>query len=290
MPALLLATLALAFGGPVLDPDHTATPDRPDLVNGSFTVQRGGVQVELGVNADLRPGNHRPLPVGIPTAMRIGITDRLELRLFDGETAEWVAPGGEIEPRQGFGAKLRLVDEDIDRWTPAIALQPLMHVGLKRGLMPVTELTLIISQPFGRFVLLDINIGGEYELSAPNNESFGGLVAGSLGVQVHPRVLLYDEVYLVGQPNVARSMRYGTDGGLIISLHPHFALDVAGRVERYGGRLGGALLGGITALLVRPCHPALRNFEKRPLCRRKLRERPHREDTESERTSPAASS
>jgi hypothetical protein len=268
MTSVLAFATALAFDGPLLDPDHTATPDRPDLVNGAFTVQRGGVQVEVGVNADLGAQGHRALPLGIPTVLRVGITDRFELRLFDGETAEWVEPGGDIEPRQGFGAKIRLVDEDIDRWTPAIGLQPLVQIGLRRDLLPVGELTLIVSQPFGRFVLLDFNLGAEYELGVSQRDAFGGLVAGSLGVQVHPRVLLYDEVYLVGQPNVRASMRYGTDGGLVVSLHRHFAIDFAARIERYGGRYGAALLGGVTALLVRPCHPTI-NARRRPLCRRK---------------------
>jgi hypothetical protein len=268
----LLAGL-VGLGEPVPTPtpepesDHTVVSDRPDFANSSLTVPRGGVQVEVGINADVTPGGPRSFPLGVPTAIRIGVTPRFELRLFDAESAEWVDHDGQLEPREGFGAKLRLVDENVGRWTPAVALQPLLLVGLRRDLLPSGELTLIITQPFGELVMLDMNFGGEYELGAPHHQAFGGFVAGSVGVQVHPSTLLYTEVYVTGTTNVSRSLRWGTDGGAVISLTPRFAIDFAARIERFGGRTAVGVLSGVTGLLLPPCHRATRFTTRRPMCK-----------------------
>ena len=273
-PLLLAALVVLGEPDPSddIDPaDHTVVSDRPDFANSSITVPRGGLQLEVGVKADLTPGGSRRFPVGIPTAIRLGITRRLELRFFDAETAGWIDHRGAIEPRESFGAKVRLLDEDWKRWRPAVALQPLMQIGFQRGVLPVADLTLIVTQPFGELVMLDMNFGGEYELGSPHHQSVGGFVAGSLGVQVHPSTLLYTEVYVTGTSNIARSLRWGTDGGLVVSLTPRFAVDLAARVERFGGRTAVALLSGVTGLLVLPCHPSQRLTTRRPVCRLRAR-------------------
>lgn len=270
MAALFACWLALA-GDPEPDDDpdpsdHTVVSDRPDFANSSITVPRGGLQVELGLNADVTPGGARRFPVGIPTAIRIGVTRRFELRLFDAETAEWADHEGRVEAREAFGAKLRFVDEDWRRWRPAVALQPLMLIGIQRGVMPVAELTLIVTQPFGELVMLDFNLGAEYELGA-YREALGGFLAGSLGVQVHPSTLLYTELYVAGTSHVPSSLRWGGDGGLVVSLTPRFAIDFAARLERFGPRTAVALISGVTGLLLRPCHPSERSTTRRPLCR-----------------------
>jgi hypothetical protein len=267
LPWLQTCALALGDASPEPESDHTVVSDRPDFANSSLTVPRGGVQIEVGINADVTPDGARPFPLGVPTAVRIGITPRFELRLFDAESAEWVDQDGQIEPREGFGAKLRLLDEDVKRWRPAVALQPLLLLGLHRALLPSGELTLIITQPFGDRVMLDANFGGEYELGAPPDQAWSGFVAGSVGVQVHPSTLLYTEVYVAGTANMQRSLRWGTDGGAVISLTPRFAIDFAARVERFGGRTAVALLSGVTGLVLAPCHRATRFTTKRPMCK-----------------------
>lgn len=268
---MLALAYALLLGEPATEPDpadHTVVTDRPDFANSSITVPRGGLQVEVGVNADVTPKGSRGFPLGIPTAVRFGVTRHLELRFFDGESAEWLDHVGTLEVREAFGAKWRLVDEDVKSWRPAIALQPLLHIGFNRNVRPVAELTLIVTQPFGELVMLDMNFGGEYEAGSPRHRAFGGFLAGSVGVQVHRDVLLYTELYISGTTNVARSLRWGGDGGFVVSLTPRFAVDLAARLERYGRRPGAAMLGGLTALLFRPCHPTATS-RRRPLCRQK---------------------
>ncbi len=263
----LLITAVMADPSELPDvPDHTATPDRPDFANGVFTVARGGWQLELGGNLDLSRRSPSRLPLGLPTAIRIGITDRLELRAFDAETAEWIGPGGEVDPREGFGAKLRLVDEQPRRWIPGIGLQPMAYVGLRRDVLPAGEFTFIVSQPFGRSTTLDLNFGGELELVRRGAPQRGGLFAASLGVQAHPRLLAFGEFYVSGSQR-PQTRRLGGDAGVVVSLTARFAFDVAARVEDYGGRRAITALAGITALVVAPCHHSTQKTTRRWLCR-----------------------
>lgn len=264
VPLLITALWADPSEAPDV-PDHTATPDRPDFANGVFTVARGGWQLELGGNVDLSRRRPSRLPLGLPTAIRIGITDRLELRAFDAETAEWIGPGGEVDPREGFGAKLRLVDEQPQRWIPGIGLQPMAYIGLRRDLLPAGEFTFIVSQPFGRLTTLDLNFGGELELVRRGAPQGGGLFAASLGVQAHPRVLAFGEFYVSGSSQ-RQTRRIGGDAGLVVSLTARFAVDAAVRAEDYGGRSGVTALAGITALVIAPCHHSTQKTTRRWLC------------------------
>jgi hypothetical protein len=247
--------------------DHIVATDRPDFANSSLTVPRGGWQLEIGMNAGLLRVAKHPLPLGIPTTLRVGITNRFELRLFDSETAEWISPFNNVEPRESFGGKLRLVDDDPDRWTPAVALQPLFLVGLRRDVLPAGELTLIVSQPLGHRVMLDTNFGLEYEIGSPVSRAWEGLVAGSVSVQLHARAVLYSELYVTGTPYFSPTLRWGGDGGFIFVLTRHLAVDVAARLERYGHRTASSVLTGLTALLVPPCPIGKGRASKRAICR-----------------------
>lgn len=77
--------------------------DRPGLADGSTTVPRGVAQLETGVTADGGDEEH----VTLPTLIRYGITDRLELRV-DSDVVGWTSGDSEIAPvSAGFKLALR---------------------------------------------------------------------------------------------------------------------------------------------------------------------------------------
>lgn len=77
--------------------------DRPGLADGSTTVPRGVAQLETGVTADGGDEEHLTLP----TLIRYGITDRLELRV-DSDVVGWTSGDSEIAPvSAGFKLALR---------------------------------------------------------------------------------------------------------------------------------------------------------------------------------------
>src|SRR5215203_773715 len=78
--------------------------DRPGLADGSSTVSRGVVQLETGVTGE---GGDEEL-FTLPTLVRYGITDRLELRIAS-DVVGWASDGGDIAPVTA-GFKLRLRD------------------------------------------------------------------------------------------------------------------------------------------------------------------------------------
>lgn len=84
--------------------DATIVADRPGLADGSTTVPRGVAQLETGVTADGGDEEHLTLP----TLVRYGITDRLELRI-DSDVVGWTSGDADVAPVSA-GFKLRLRD------------------------------------------------------------------------------------------------------------------------------------------------------------------------------------
>jgi hypothetical protein len=78
--------------------------DRPGLADGSTTVGRGVVQLETGVTGE---GGDEEL-FTLPTLVRYGITDRLELRIAS-DVLGWHSDGSDVAPVSA-GFKLRLRD------------------------------------------------------------------------------------------------------------------------------------------------------------------------------------
>jgi hypothetical protein len=78
--------------------------DRPGLADGSTTVARGVAQLEIGVTADGGDEEH----ITLPTLVRFGITDRLELRI-DSDVVGLTSGNADIAPVSA-GFKLRLRD------------------------------------------------------------------------------------------------------------------------------------------------------------------------------------
>jgi hypothetical protein len=94
---LLVPTLAQAQ-------EESIVADRPGLADGSTTVGSGVAQLEVGVTLD---GGDEEL-FTLPTLLRYGITDRIELRIAS-DVIGWTSDDSDVAPISA-GFKLRLTD------------------------------------------------------------------------------------------------------------------------------------------------------------------------------------
>jgi hypothetical protein len=259
----LLAALALA---PPAEPPTFS--DRPDVTNGTLTVPTGAWQLETGVDAELAQRTDAS-PLAIESTLRIGIHQRAELRLLEGDLHEWITAAADEDgsfvsgttaraaaraiddvPLLEFSAKVRLTEENIRRYIPSLGLQPIIAFRppgrAYRGL-PVVALVFIVSQPFGRITMLDMNASVRVDGNVSVERMVSGYVSGSLGVQVHPRVLLYAE--LLGVVAVSRAEVLIVDGGALFTVHPRLIFDVSARVSPIGEYQSAGVSVGLTAMI-----------------------------------------
>ena len=71
--------------------------DRPDQTESSSTVTQGSIQIELGMNTQTAEDNRMKLFAGPSTLIRYGISDKVELRIFNQyESYKMELEGGSI--------------------------------------------------------------------------------------------------------------------------------------------------------------------------------------------------
>ncbi|HET6583110.1 MAG TPA: hypothetical protein VFG69_06680, partial [Nannocystaceae bacterium] len=238
----LFVALVLASPAPV-------ATDRPDVTNGTLTVPPGAWQLEVGTDVEASRLRVEQPPVALETALRIGVHQAAELRLLEGDVLEWATaatdPAGtrvrgdgrralrrsiDNAPLLEFGGKVRLTELNVRRWVPSLGMQPVLALrppGRAYRGVPVFGLAFIVSQPFGRIVVLDSNAAMRIDGNAKARRVVSGYVTGSLGVQVHPKILVYGE--LVGVLETQRAESLLADAGAIFTIAPRVAFDVAAR-------------------------------------------------------------
>ncbi len=65
-------------------------PDRPNLTNSTTLVAPGAVQIEAGIDAQVHGrAENDPFRVAMPLLIRIGLHERAELRLIEGDPWRW---------------------------------------------------------------------------------------------------------------------------------------------------------------------------------------------------------
>jgi len=115
-----VATSILGTAGVAAQPGTEAEIDfdRPGIAEGAGVVAKGRVQVEAGFQRETRnEADQRVRTLSIPTLLRVGAADRVELRI-EGDTytrEKTSAPGAPTERSEGVaptsvGAKVRLSD------------------------------------------------------------------------------------------------------------------------------------------------------------------------------------
>jgi hypothetical protein len=100
MTVLLLLVPVFTFA----QEDQSIVADRPGLADGPSTVGRGVAQVETGATGEAGDDDHLTLP----TLLRYGLSDRLELRI----DSDVISNGGDLAPLSA-GFKLRLRDAGV---------------------------------------------------------------------------------------------------------------------------------------------------------------------------------
>ncbi|MGH7389786.1 MAG: transporter [Candidatus Rokuibacteriota bacterium] len=126
LPAALALAAALLSPAVAFAQPPSVEPDRPDQTSRPTTVPRGAVQLEGGLEYErTRLAGPDDRAFHVASTLRIGLTDRLELR-FEGEP--FVRRQGDAEA-SGLGdltlsARYRFLDAREDSARPALAAQP----------------------------------------------------------------------------------------------------------------------------------------------------------------------
>jgi hypothetical protein len=255
--AMLGACVLLSTGEPLV-------PDRPDVSNGTATVPPAAVQVEAGVEIASAPRRHARPTTTPATALRIGVNARAELRLFEGDPIGWAVAGVGADPRVGFGAKVRLHDGHPDRLVPSLGLLPLVvsrrPAGAWRGDPPTLAFVVLASQPITPRLALDLNAGPRFDPAESRRRALAAMLSASLGYSAHDRVMLFVEAYGVAASRTVAA--FGADGGVLVTVTPELALDLAARTELLGDMSIG-LMFGVTGLYEGP-RPTNRRERRNP--------------------------
>jgi hypothetical protein len=228
--ALALTAHEAAPQEPV-DPARTAQEvtidaDRPHVGTGPHVVALGEVQFELGVQwqgfSDIRT-------FGSPALIRIGVADRVEVRLSsDGMLARY-QPLADVYGvgNAQLGAKIRLLG---DREEPWFSVLPMVGFGLasrEKGLgAGATDATL--TWLVGRAVRQRVHLEANYGVGAIGDDvgHFAQhLVTGAVVYQTTPRLQTYVEAaWWSLQERTGTAVGF-IDYGVIAAIRPRFLID-----------------------------------------------------------------
>lgn len=250
MHLVFLALWALLGGD---DDPRRVDPDRPTITNTASTVPRGAVQIEAGVDGQVYGrASQDEFLVATPLIVRIGLHERVELRVFDGDPVRWGL--GQTAARQqqevSLGAKILLLERG-QRTQTLLALQPqLLPVspqGKETFWAPLPALMLILSVKPGEWTV-SVNAGIK---TAPADTGrcceISDLFAASVSrTLAHQRLSLWAETYArLDFPHTELAELAG-DGGLMVWLHRRVALDAGVLVGRARRTLVVAVLAGLS--------------------------------------------
>jgi hypothetical protein len=243
--------MVMGDGSPELP---TVATDRPDATNGTFTVAPGVWQLEAGMDV-VPPGrsnNPQKPPLAVPFTLRIGITERIELRTFDGDPLPWLDASGRGGEGLSLGAKVRLNDLVPGTLRPSLGLQPYVSLpSFHPQTWPGAELGVIglWTQPLTRWLLFDIN--ASIEVGAPGRlqRSFGSLLSMSVLLEVFPRFVPYAETYALVDWRDHDGTVLAVDAGVVFLASRRISFDVAARADVVAAQPEYGLLGGISVIL-----------------------------------------
>jgi hypothetical protein len=210
---LLLLVPSLAFAQ-----DAEIAADRPGLADGSATVGRGVAQLETGVNAD--GGDDA---VTLPTLVRYGLTDRLELRV-ESDVLGWTSGQRDLAPLAA-GFKLRLRDGDVPLSLIA-SVQPPSGGGSLRSTAFEGQARLVSDIDLGKGLSLTPNAG----IALVEGGGAAAVFAGTLERQIgnaHPFVD-FETTIDHGDTSVI------ADAGIAWVVRPNTQLDVSAGVNILG--------------------------------------------------------
>ena len=238
--SLLIAALCLAHAGTAgAAEDDAISPDRPSVAESSQVVGKGRFQLETGIQWDRqRDQDVHERTLSTPTLLRIGLGERLELRIeTDGRTIVHDADpaSGQHTVTAGYadtslGVKWRLAEQSGSRPSLGVLLHADLPSGSRelrgRGVRPSLRLA------------ADWELPDDYELTVMpgvgiDSDERGaryryGVLAVELDKAFNDRLHGFAEL---AAPQVARADRGGTqavfDAGLTYLLNKDVQLDAA---------------------------------------------------------------
>jgi hypothetical protein len=224
-------------------PPPLLVPDRPDLSNGIVIVPPGAAQIEVGVEATVRPRMAPRDAVGPVTSVRVGVADGVEVRVLEGAPLQWL--DDDPDPSLGFGVKVRLLENDSGS---GLGIQPMLQsrpsVLGARFTLPAIALTLIGSHVFGPLAAVDVNLGGRLDPLRPS--VFDLFASASLGLQLHRRVLVFTEVFSAADSGPRLYVGPGCDAGVIVAIASWLSVDAAVRGSDLAEAPELAVMAGLT--------------------------------------------
>lgn len=250
---MLVSFVSLALStSPALPP---VSSDAPDYSNGTVTVPPGSVQAEVGLDVTL-PGSgriERASPLHVPTALRIGLSDRIELRAFDGEPVLEEDINRRVGGETSFGLKIRFNDVAPTSRRPSLGIQTFAELATVRALRDLDTLalgaTLLWTQTVTRWLVFDANLGAELGVGE-RNVPVQGLAAISWQVVASSRWIPYAEVYVEMPMHAPETIDFGGDAGLVAVVSQRVAFNAAGRVTFLAEGPDYGLLAGVAVRLL----------------------------------------
>lgn len=232
----------------------TVTADRPDATNGTFTVAPGVWQLEAGMDLVVPPAatsDPERAPLAVPFTLRIGISERIELRTLDGDLLPWLHPRGRGGEGRALGAKVRLLDTLPGRRRPSLGLQPYAAwASWNPRTWQGTALGVVglWTQSLASWLAFDVN--ASLDLGVPGHPGpLASLFSISTQVTASSRFVPYAEVYaLVDWRNRAATV-LAVDAGLVMIIRRRVGFDLAARSDVIAEQREYGLLGGISVIL-----------------------------------------
>lgn len=256
--AAALAAVAMWGQGEARAGELRVMPDRPDLTDSPETVPRGLAQLETGVTFLRDAAGDRPVRrLTAGGLLRLGVAETLEVRvggdLFVRERGDGTGTSGMGDTT--LGAKWHVVDDQ--GWRPAVALLPSVKLptasrgkGLGSGRVDFGGILAL-----GKDLPADWHVDLNFGLTAVSlSEEPGGLflqkvATGSFSWALTDRVAPYWEIFYVSRDSPTGRHSVGTDFGVVVTVHPRVAIDVAGGFRLAGASPDWVVSGGLTVLL-----------------------------------------
>jgi hypothetical protein len=228
-------------------------PDWPNVANSTTTVAPGAVQIEAGVDVQA-VGRARmdTFRFAAPLSLRIGVHERIELRLADGDPWRWAQGllGARQQGEISVGAKLRLYEKATGTRI-SLGLQPQLSPTSPRAearfWAPLPGAVFLTSVEPGAWHL-DFNAGIKMRANEGGKCCDAeGVLAASFGRGfADDVVLLWLEAYSRGNLGPGELAEIAGDAGIVVIPTRRVALDLAVVVGQVNKAFITALLGGIT--------------------------------------------
>jgi len=215
--------------------------DRPSVSTSTNTIQPGAVQIESGAEYSRTSigGSPADKEFTLDITLRIGLTERLELRL-EGEPLV-VMRGAQDDTGNGnifLEAKYRFFDGREGHWWPSLGLLPFVKFPIAHaphgtnapdfGLLGLASFSL----PWQ--LSLDTNFGVVGVAQRPRGYLAQGAASAALGRDLGERWSTYAEVFYTSAAERGARDSVGFDAGIQFFVSQTIALDAAGQTSLAG--------------------------------------------------------